>query len=397
MQRRTTRRRFLAGVATVAGGFAASAARGVLGSDAPGTTGPTADLAPRAYSPVLFNSRQPERSRTVQMHGTGATYWDFSTPWYGQFVDSAVVEQMMAQGLQRLMKVTSAAAAWGLLLPGYAHGQKIAVKINLNNASCTDADNAIDALPQVVNALIGSLAGAGIDPADVWVYDARRPMPARYLALADRRAHYVNTSCGDAGSTFNCSDPSLRVTFRHPDMQNERWLCDLLHQATYLINMPILKRHSTAPVTLGFKNHFGSLSDLGGPESDNPHTYINVHHNLYRTDANPLVDINANPNIAGKTVLTIGDALFGARMVGATPEPWHKTFGGSAPNTLLFSRDPVAIDSVMVALLDAEWGVDPAAYDYLRAAAERGLGTFEEGAPWGVGYQKIDYARYEVT
>ena len=148
------------------------------------------------------------------------------------------------------------------------------------------------------------------------------------------------------------------------------------------------------PVTLGFKNHFGSLHSLGslGSTFDNPHYYINPNDLRYDRNSSPLVDINANANLAAKTVLTVGDGLFGAPSVGATPVPW-KTFGGQAANSLLFSRDPVAIDCVMCDLLRAEWGLNEAAYDYLRLAQERGLGTFERGDPWGSGYNILSYTQ----
>jgi uncharacterized protein (DUF362 family) len=162
-----------------------------------------------------------------------------------------------------------------------------------------------------------------------------------------------------------------------------------------VINLPIAKKHVQAPVTLGFKNHFGSLNDLGGPNEDNPHSYIDPSTAYYNPAYQPVVDVYANPNIANKTVLTIGDALFGAPSVHAAPIPWQ-TFGQQAPNSLLFSRDPVAIDCVLCDLLRVEWGLSEAAYDYLRLAETRGLGVFERGEPWGGGYQKLNYSRAEL-
>jgi uncharacterized protein (DUF362 family) len=306
---------------------------------------------------------------------------------------------MVEEGLKQLTGAASAAGAWAILLPRYQPGQKIAIKINLNNSSCSDSDNIIDALMEPVNAVISSLtsAGIGVQAGDVWVYDAVRSMPARvYSRRQYTQAHYMATSCGDHTATFNHVDPSLRVTFTSPAMKTARWLTDLLYEATYLINMPIIKRHSTAPVTLGFKHHFGSLSDLGGSGDDNPHVHINPSNAHYHSSYSPLVDIYSNPNIAGKTVLTLGDGIFGAPMVGAKPAAWTKTFGG-ALSSLFFSRDPVAIDCVMIGWLNAEWGVVDAAYDYLRLAEQAGLGTFEKADPRVSGsYKRIDYARFDL-
>jgi len=303
---------------------------------------------------------------------------------------------MVERGLMELVGASSVAAAWALLLPGYLAGKKIAVKVNLNNAACDDKDMAIDALIHPVNALIRSLIAAGVREEDIWVYDAIRPMPARFYGRRQyTRARYFDDSgCADQKATFDHADRSLRVTFSNP-MLTRRWLTDVLFQATYLINMPILKEHGLHPVTLGFKNHFGSLDNLGGSDDDNPHSYINPTHNRYSPTFSPLVDIYANPNIAGKTVLTLADGLFGAPSVSARPIPW-RTFKSGAPNSLLFSRDPVAMDCVMCDLLRAEWGLDEAAYDYLRLAEERGLGLFERGEPWGSGYTSLDHVRVDL-
>jgi len=352
-------------------------------------------MKPQAYLPLAMK-RHP-RPKVVHVHASAATFWDFQTGWYGEHVDQGVVNEMVERGLMELTGRDSVAGAWGMMLPGYAPGRKIAVKVNLNNCrDCADNDNAIDALVEPVNALIRSLVQAGVRAEDVWVYDASRRIPERFYARRQyAEARYIDRfGCADETATFNHVDGSLRVSFSHLKMETDRWLTDLLYHASYLINMPILKRHGTHPVTLGFKNHFGSLDNLGGAGDDNPHPYIKPTDARYSEDFSPLVEINANPNIASKTVLTVGDGLFGAPSVGGTPIQWN-TFGG-APNSLLLSRDPVGIDCVMCDLLRAEWGLDEAAYDYLMLAEEWGLGTFERGDPWGAGYSRLGYVHVDL-
>jgi uncharacterized protein (DUF362 family) len=395
---KVTRRGLLKGLA-LAGSWLALRA---LNLTAPDAAGQEPQPTPYYFLPIIQHRASPywpASSRVVHIHAPAATHWDFGSSWYGDHVDQAMVNAMVEEGLRQLTGAASAAAAWGILLPSYQPGQKIAIKINLNNSSCSDSDNIIDALMQPINAVIGSLvsAGIGVQSGDIWVYDAIRSMPARlYSQRQYTQAHYAAASCGDYTATFNHADPSLRVTFTNPAMQTERWLTDILHEATYLINMPIIKRHSTAPVTLGFKHHFGSLSNLGGSGDDNPHVHINPSNSHYHSNYSPLVDIYSNPNIAGKTVLTLGDGLFGAPMVNDKPAPWSKTFGG-ALNSLFFSRDPVAIDSVMIGWLNAEWGVVDAAYDYLLLAEQAGLGIAEKADPRvGGSYKRIDYVRFDL-
>ncbi len=357
--------------------------------------------ANRIYLPLVRT--QPNPSRVVQIHSASATHWDFVTGWHGDHVSATAVEQMVQAGLMRLTATSSVREAWETLIPAYHPGDKIAIKVNLNNARCSDDDNAIDALIEPVNALIGTLVSSGIQQQDVWVYDATREMPERFYGR--RRytgARFFARGCADELAPFDHQHPSLRVQFTHPALVVERWLTDLLYRATYVINMPILKKHGIQPVTLGFKNHFGSLSFLtGAGGDDDPHIYYNANDPRYRADYSPLVDINANPNIAGKTVLTLGDGLFGSPWATSSPQPW-RTFGGQAPNSLFFSRDRVAVDSVMCDLVRSEfgfasWPSEDRAYDYLRVAQSRGLGTFERGDPWGSGYQRIEYLKEELS
>jgi hypothetical protein len=47
-------------------------------------------------------------------------------------------------------------------------------------------------------------------------------------------------------------------------------------------------------------------------------------------------------------------------------------------------------------LLRSEWGLPDVAYDYLRLAETRGLGTFERGDPFGNGYSQLEYVQVDL-
>lgn len=367
-------------------------------------------LPHRNYLPTI--SSQP--ADVVRIHAADATNWDFGSDWYGNYVNQTRVNEMTERGLRQITGAESAGGAWARLMPNYHPGQKIAIKVNLNNASKEDGDNIIDALPQVVIALLRTLVmDYHVAEADIWVYDAQRPMPWRFYnpihTAFPQVGLYDNGNGYGVKATFNQADPSLRVAFSQPNLKGDRWLTDLLFQATYLINLPIMKKHASHPVTLGFKNHFGSLSYLQTivDANDNPHPYITPSNPLYNPNTLPFVDINANPNIRNKTVLTLADGLFGSSAVAVAPQAWTHTFAGKSPNSLLFSTDPVAIDCVLTDLLRAEFGfTNPAfppvfahedlAYDYLKDASNRGMGKWEKGDPWGAGYNKIRYQVVEM-
>ncbi len=245
---------------------------------------------------------------------------------------------------------------------------------------------------QVINSTIKSLKIYGVSENDITVYDAIRPYPAHfYEARLYHGVHYVGNSGTAEAAVFSKNQPSLKVAISNPKVSSEVWLPDLLYNTTYLINMPILKRHQAiSPVTLGFKNHFGSTNNPSGM-----HSYAQPGASNYSSSYSPFIDLYTNPHIGPKTVLTLADGLFGAPSVGAYPEKWQ-IFGNDAPNSLFFSRDPLAIECVMIDFLNAEWGVDSRINEWLQLAENAHLGTFERGDPWHPTYQRIRYSRIEI-
>ena len=145
-----------------------------------------------------------------------------------------------------------------------------------------------------------------------------------------------------------------------------------------------------AGVTLGFKNHFGSIDGC-----DQVHWSVVPSDPDYLSTYSGLVDIYNNHHFKDKTVLTIGDGLYGARIdnSGEVPSPWP-TFGNKSPKSLFFSKDPVAIDCVMYDFLEAEDGVPTGSDDYIKLTQAAGFGTFEH---WDSQHQyhSIDYRRID--
>lgn len=407
-KRSISRRQFLMG-ATAALGSAILTLK--QPSQATGAITSPSEASPIVYIPFVSQKYvwPTYQGKVVHVHNPGATAWNGADP-YWNCVDQDVVNQMVDRGLMLLTGAGTVAEAWRALIPSYRPGEKIAIKVNLNNTwSCGSTDPHIDALMQPINALVRGLGEIGVAPADVCVYDAVRAVPDR---LVNKDLYGVSFFDGVGKCygelTFPCRNeagftevPETCIEFHHPlgEPMPEVYVADVLMNANYLINMPIMKgSHGYAGVTLGFKNHFGTID-----RCCSLHDYINVvaRFPVYRDDYNPLVDLMRSPLIGGKTVLTVGDGLFAARDFLQPPEPWE-TFDGRVPNSLFFAKDPVAIDCLMHDLLAAEpeTNVVEGSNNYLRLAEEAGLGIFEQGDPWqtpyGSGYQKIDYVRVEL-
>jgi uncharacterized protein (DUF362 family) len=356
------------------------------------TSTPTPTTTP---TPTVAPTPPPSASRVVHVRDTDATSWSGQTD-YWNFVDQGVVNTMVNQGVMVLTGTSSVADAWQALLPDYQPGQAVAIKVNLNNAfECDDADGQIDALIHPVNGVVRGLKQIGVLETDIWIYDATRAIPARLVAgsqVGDIR-YFARNPCGHQAARFDSDDVHAYVTFSSPadiPVPPATKITDVLIDATYLINMPIMKNHGGPGVTLSFKNHFGSI-----PNPGHLHEYVKLDGSYYRSDYSLFVDLYRNPHIVGKTILTFGDGLFAAKEGPAKPPtPWA-TFGGEVPNSLFLSTDAVAIDCVMTDFLAAEITLPVGSDDYLRLASDAGLGTYERGDPWGSGYGQIDYVRIE--
>lgn len=400
-----SRRRFLLGMTAALGGAA------LIRSPRPRVRAADAaepELMPCAYLPYIarrhFAHSPLHPGKVVQIRNTAATGWSGEDGDYWNHLDQAAVDSMVDLGLLALTGAATVVEAWQQLIPHYQAGQKIAIKVNFNNTRvCDSTAPVIDAITEPVNAVVKGLIQFGVAPQDICVYDAVRALPDRF---AGKDLHGVGFFDGwweavcrtEAGFTYQAES---QVAFYPPDgisMASE-YVTDVVMNAAYLINMPIMKGgHPLAGVTLGFKNHFGTISACAGL-----HDYVDVVRlpPAYRTDYNPLVDLLRSPLIGGKTVLTVGDALYAARVFNQAPVPWT-TFDGQFPNSLFFATDPVAADCVMHDLIVAEPGtaVPAGANNYLRLAADAGLGVFEAGDPWqepfGSGYEQLDYVRISL-
>jgi hypothetical protein len=353
------------------------------------------ELSAQIYLPMVANNSPSRRGAVVHVHAPNATSWTGQSR-YWEHVEQPVVDLMVESGVIALTGALNIQDAWRVLMPHYQPGQKIAIKVNFNNCwNCSSTLGVIDALIHPVNALVTSLGQIGVSPDDVFVYDAVRALPNRFTGGGIAGIRYFDKYCNSTAG-FS-SHPEAYIPFDPPPgviMPAER-ITDVVLNADYLINMPIMKGgHPLAGVTLGFKNHFGTIHNCA-----ELHDYVDAVSKppAYDRDYNPMIDFYRNPHIGGKTVLNIGDGLFAAKDFNNPPEIWD-TFGGKVPNSLFFSTDPVAIDCVLHDFIAAEMGnnLTPAANRYLVLAGNAGLGVYESVNPWTGSYSQIIFTKKEL-
>ncbi len=308
-----------------------------------------ADFPPVSPGANSVPAGQSPSRRVVAVHDPLVSTWDGVQSWYGSdsFVNQQRVDAMVKEALLSLTGETSEAAAWRQINPRYLQGNKISVKINENNSG--NGGNVIDPLPQLLTALAGSLKAGGVDEADIWFLDPSRtiddriarPVKAAYpgVVFFGSQATAYSSAC-----TYSSSDPGLIVIHGDRSIAPSR-LPDQLGESTSLIHMPIMKAHGYAGVTLTYKNLFGLFESSTIPK---------FHNSFFTTINNPLVEIYSNKHVGGKTVLIIGDGVYGNWESNYTaPTPWNKAFGSDLwPKRIFASQDPVAMDCVLYDFLN---------------------------------------------
>ena len=340
--------------------------------------------------------------RVVSVNDRAATNWDYSTSMHWEHIDQDVVNQMVSRGVMALTRTTDPVDAWSALIP-YQDGEAVAIKVNFNNTwNYDEADNDHDAFPETVNAVLDGLVSIGVPVDRIWITDPSRVIPDRfrdrikYDGVRYYSALYTAYRPDVYLTSYVDPDSPEATPVENPPSEVVR-PAQVFVDAHHLINIPMLKGHGPSWVTLGLKNHFGSVF-FKDHERNEMHQYI--YPNTADPNTNPLGDISNNPHIRDKTRLVLGDGLFGNPLLNYTPLVRWQIFDDDSPDLLFFGVDPIATESVMLDYLNEELiriGRTPVNDDYLHYAASLGLGIHEHWDDFSTkAYDAIDYVEIHV-
>jgi hypothetical protein len=315
-------------------------------------------------------------------------YW-----WEPANNNQTVINGMVSAGIQGLAGETNDTAAWEQLFRffnqhhgsgdiGYQSGEKIALKINLNNCweqylnPYTQKDNQLDASPYVVKALLRQFVTiVGVAQEDITVFDSSRSMANWFYDQVYPEFPNVKYLDAEGGATGRTQVQPSDVILHLADGSGlTRTLPTCVTEAKYLINMPILKRHPiNQGVTLSGKNFFGTWIE---PVSD----VHNYHMDAFTAgNTAPQTDLFAADQLGGKTLLFLGDGLYATKVDHRTIAKFEMyPFNNDWTNSMFFSQDPVAMDSVMFDFLFAE-GTNPVegSQNYLHQSAVPPANTYD--------------------
>lgn len=338
----------------------------------------TDDKAAKAWTPTdppntpIGIAKGIYPGRVVWIYEPNSTSWDGSTGrwWDDNNTDQALVNCMVSRTLQLLTGQSNDPNAWDVLFrhfnqthgfgnTGYQYGEKVTIKINMNQDS-GGAWSPGDGMPSphVIYSVLDQLINAAqVSGSAITIYDASRYIgdPIYNRVKNDPNINFqlvrfvVNPSYAKSGRIGAIRDTNGTVYFSYPGCPDaDMPLC--VTEAKYLINMALLRQHTLYAVTLCGKNHFGSVY-CGGWTPSPLHGYGDRNRGM--GTYNCLVDLIGSQYLGGKTILYMIDGLYAAQNQSADVIRFE-SFGNDWCSSIFASQDPVAIDSVALDFLRNE-------------------------------------------
>jgi hypothetical protein len=341
---------------------------------------------PQAGNEPIGEAKGIFPGRVVWVHNLNATDENCTNVegdfWYqDDNTNTEEVQHMLSKGLKELTGTRNNTDAWEALFTyfnsthgrgevGYTAGEKIAIKVNFNNVFI--GEHGINTSPQIMYALIDQLVNVvGVAQSDIGIGDPSHFMEDPYYekcVSAFPDVNYWNSPTGDF-VTYTSNNVIFGSDGSFSDKLPQAYV-----NATFMINVPVFKKHHRAGISITSKNHFGSFEggawqlhpSLPVPDGSEYGDPTNPDYGVYRC----FVDIMGHKDLGGKTVLFLVDGIWGSTNYGHPPIKWEMSpFNNDWPNSLFLSQDPVAIESVCFDFLYEEFDEDhpteglPVTYD----------------------------------
>jgi hypothetical protein len=305
--------------------------------------------------------------------------------WLDKNCNQAVVDKMFSDGIKAVTGKETHAEAWDAIFryfnihhgkgdTGYVAGETIFIKINAVTAyNGAEPDGEMpsylgieyDTSPQTILALLRQLVNeAKVPQEDIYIGD---PIADIWNTLYDKwhaefpNVKYVSKRNIPGRTKLTASTtPGIYYSDKGTVMTEIKTHCFFkeMMDADYLLNVPTMKGHRWGGITLFAKNHFGSNTTSGSwqlhkglmnPDNQVP---LRTQYKSYRV----FVDLMGSKYLGGKTLLFFMDALWSTSYEHQKPQKFQSSpFHGDWSSSLLFSLDPVAIESVCLDILQKEF------------------------------------------
>lgn len=223
---------------------------------------------------------------------------------------------MLSQSIKALTGEKDAGAAWKVF---FNKDDVVGIKLN-----CL-AGKGLSPRKEIVDLIIEGLKLAGLEDEQIIVWDK------------------TDTDLQKAGYTINYYSRGIKYSGTNNDYEPEPEIIGsvgscfsriISKKCTAIVNVPVLKDHDLAGVSIGMKNFYGAIH--------NPNKY-------HDSNCNPYVaDLNSHPYIKNKLRLIICDAVTAQCHGGPAYNPqWVWNFNG-----IIMATDPVALDRVGAKIIE---------------------------------------------
>jgi len=320
--------------------------------------------------------------RVIWDQDFNSTTWDEENGfwWDDANTNQQEVDKMFSNSIKALAGAKTDSEAWKNLFvfhnqkngrgkTGYKNGEKIVIKINCNATTGpgTKWSDKGYSSPQMIYAVVKQLIEvAGVHGSDIIIAD-----PSRYISeiiynkiRSDaspefRKITFEQKKAVDLpGYKTALPDTNNKIFFVMPGGQHMfMYLPMCFTEATYLVNLSVVRPHRVFGITSAAKNHFGSVFDV-----DSAKFVPSKLHAFALWDyptPNKMGDPHCNPVLLGhktinnKTFLYLADGLYTGYNQGSAIKRWS-TMDNKWFSSLLMSQDPVALESVVFDFMSSE-------------------------------------------
>jgi uncharacterized protein (DUF362 family) len=254
----------------------------------------------------------------------------------GEQIDAEVVREMMERGMRELTGDAKTIDAWRRFI---TPDDIVGIKANVNGYPWVFSSH------PVVAEVVRNLLVIGLKPSQVYVYDRFQDQLDR-VNYAPHLPEGVNCFAAEGGNRRLDNSNYDQLTYVEADLFGEEDtrsnMIKLISQKfTKIINIPNMKDHGATGVTGCLKNiAYGGFSNVARTHYNGiSHTYSFV---------GTLATVEP---IRSRTVLQIMDGLRGVWHGGPFARTLKYVF---FPKQMMFATDPVAIDRLLLDIIDNE-------------------------------------------
>lgn len=254
----------------------------------------------------------------------------------GDQINADVVREMMARGMRELTGQKSTLDAWRRF---FVPSDVVGIKVNCGGHPWVVSSHA------VVAETVNQLMAVGVKPQQIYIYERFRNQmdEVNYAPHVPEGVQIVAAERGNRGTDNLNYDPAVYVEadFFGEDDTRSNLMRLVTQQLTKIINIPNVKDHGAVGATGCLKNiAYGSFSNVARTHANGvSHTYSFVG------------TLAAVEPLRSKTVLQIMDGLRGVWHGGPFARTKKYVF---YPKQMLFGTDPVAIDRLLLDIVDDE-------------------------------------------